>query len=84
MKKIQNKVFEKKYGNDRKCIEILELIIEEFYEFIKNAAIDFIIHKSTTAHRFFGLPTCFIENSSQKISNNFNKSSIVKKLYINY
>lgn len=79
-----NKIIEFIYlFNDRQCIKILELIIEEFYEFIKNEAIDFIVQKSTTAHRLFGLSDCFIENSSQKIANNFNKTLIVKKLYKN-
>jgi len=79
-----NKILDYIFSNEIqkvKSIQVLELIIAEFYESMKMQAIDLVINGNVNSVNLFCLPLIFINYTEQKIANNFNKESIVKKLY---
>lgn len=68
-------------NNDQKCVKIFQIIIDHFYKLLEGQAIDTILkNKQLVVTSLFKLPSFYINNTSQKIENDFNRSKIIEKL----
>ncbi len=79
-----NKIIELIYLNDERkneCVQLLEFIIGEFYEKMKTKAVASIIDNKTNAAHLFRLPLYFFKDQAPNLKNNFNKTSVIVKLY---
>lgn len=62
-------------------INILRIIIDEFYNFIVDECVNKLINEYFTCCSLFDLPICRIEGKKQSIKNDFNRYEVIEKLY---
>jgi len=72
------------YSNNdiENCINILQIIIDEFYNFMVDECVNKLVNGDFTSCSLFNLPKYSInKNKKQSLKNDFNRNEVIDKLY---